>query len=337
MQSAGGRAVVAAEPRFILPAGVEPTGVAELAKGRPGLRGVGDEEATPAPSASSPPSDECHLPPPLMWQALPPPEGEDYALRINEFAEQAVATMSYVCQSTQGWKALRESGGVRASSRRVRGSPVEVVRHELEIAAPADVVLDLYNQLNYTWVVDAYTYDLYAVEDVPTTDLSWLHVVHTVDRMAPPLRNIRDFCTLDMVDPHRMMLVSKSVVHPALFPPPQHWIRMPLCYALRVEPLAAGRCRVVQVQWSDSAGMLRPRMITPGVVEFGFDFYARFTGLVEQAVRQRLPVGRGSPHYLRSPLRAGWRREPGEMVPGLRAGLEPVYPFRPVPSRASKM
>ena len=334
--------IVISPARFILPKNMNKVGLGkgELEnKGRRGITDLFDDEPTIANKINID-TEKLTLPPPLLWDTLPSVDHPDYAHIINKYAQETIATMSFICQSDEKlWTFLSEKRGVKAFYKEIHNSKIEIVRHQLEIDAPASIVLDLYNRLNYTWCVDAYTYDLYGVEAIPTKDFKWLQVVHTVDQLPLPLKNIRDFVTLDFVDPHRMMLVSKSVVHPKILPVPQNWIRSPLCYALRVEAINENKCKVVQVQWSDIAGMLPPEFIKNGVENFGFEFYHRFIDMVDQCKRDKLDVGNvNSNTYLESPLKNGWIRQPIEMVPGLHLSMEePEFPFPPLGPSNSKL
>ena len=162
----------------------------------------------------------------------------------------------------QQYDAVR-ADGVAVSTMAVEGSDVPLVKHELDIPAPADFVLDLYGRLNYTEIVDPFSFLVRSIQTIQTGGSSrfgWLLVAETIDDMKIPRDSrTRDFCTLDGVDRSRLLQFSKSVDHPLMKEVPFNTVRVPLTYAIRVIPHENDKgstgpsCRVVQIQHSDSA------------------------------------------------------------------------------------
>jgi len=234
------------------------------------------------------------------------------------------------------WIERETRNGVRCELLTVAGTEIEVVRHVANFAADAELVFDLYNRLNYTNIVDAYTFLVDMVELVDLSGmecdafLSWAHVVWTVDKMPFPLCAIRDFVTLDLVSKRDLLLVSRSVVHPnraATKAPGWSSVcggnkdsptyRVPLLYCLKVTAKQGGGCMVTQVQWSDVGGVVPPRQIAKHVVKFGFENLERYSEMVSAAKEQKLALGPDSYGYLANPMLPRWRSTPNEMVPGI--------------------
>lgn len=230
------------------------------------------------------------------------------------------------------WRPASVKNGIRCEALLIAGTKIEGIRHIAEFPLPADVVLDAYNRLNYTDIIDMYTTHVESAETIPPAEFAWIQVVWTYDRLFP-VGSSRDFCTLDFIDKENLMLVSKDVAHPAVpVTGPPGWAsifssslkaptyRMPLFYALRIvpDPQDAGRCTVVQFQWSDTGGFVPPKEVWKGVRKFGFDNIPKFRSRLEGVAAQGIVLGKDSgPAYLANPLVPRWRQEPSDMIPGL--------------------
>lgn len=276
-----------------------------------------------------------HLPKPLNFSELKSREGSADVGEIHSYV-RAVRDKALEVTSLDSaglcWRAAGVANGIQCDGLHIAGSKIEGVRHIAEFHLPADVVLDAYNRLNYTDIIDKYTTHVESADSIPPAEFAWMQVVWTYDRIFP-VGSSRDFCTLDFVDKENLMLVSKSVGHPALpVTSPPGWAsifsgslkeptyRVPLFYALRVvpDPQDAGRCTVVQFQWSDIAGLVPPNEIWKGVRKFGFDNIPKFRARLERATAQGIVLGKESgATYLADPLVPRWRQEPSDMIPGL--------------------
>jgi hypothetical protein len=211
---------------------------------------------------------------------------------------------------------------------------LQCVRHQAEFDIDAKTVFDVYNRLNYTEAIDAYTYLVEQLEEVDCAEsrFSWAHVAYTGDKIMPGFAH-RDFVTFDFVDADNLMLVSRSCVHPSrpqtpdptclhgivgmCSNRPSRTIRSPLCYFLRVIPLGENKCRVVQFQYSDVGGIVPPKSQTEAVVKFGLGNLERFNHLVKKAQTNKLKIGPEMEDYLANPLVPKWRQDVNVMIPGL--------------------
>jgi len=203
-----------------------------------------------------------------------------------------------------------------------------------------DYLFDAYNRLNYTDIIDKYTYLVEMIEeiDVPRPevendnddddDISWCHVVLTADRLIPIFFSVRDFVTFDFVSRRHRMLVSRSCIHPnkPQTSPPSTFdltktktYRVPLQYVLRILPCPEDEnsCIVVQFQYSDMGGIIPPPSQTKAVIDFGIDNIPKFFNTVLEAKHKGLALGPGTEGYLKNPLKPKWRQRPKDMLPGM--------------------
>mmetsp|Transcript_10114 Transcript_10114/g.15527 ORF Transcript_10114/g.15527 Transcript_10114/m.15527 type:complete len:339 (+) Transcript_10114:110-1126(+) len=231
-------------------------------------------------------------------------------------------------------KELKSGITVKAEKASVVGSEIECVRHSVDLDFDAHFVLGLYSQLNYTSVIDAFTYEVKNLENIKSEErFAWAHVAYTSDRLTLPLLSHRDFVTFDFVDKENMLIVSRSCLHPSkpVTKPPKasdciqglfsnkvkRTLRSPLCYFLRVIPIGPNQCRVVQFQHSDVGGVVPPKEQTKAVLKFGIDNLDRFHVLLLKASEKGLEVGKSADDYLADPLKDGWKQDAGAMVTGL--------------------
>ena len=211
---------------------------------------------------------------------------------------------------------------------------LRAVRHTIyKVPLRADVFMDGYNRLNYTDLVDKFTY---FVEQVPEdtleetaaissteSDLAWCHVAYTADVLAPFLRE-RDFVTFDFVSRRHLLLCSRSCAHPAYPKNVSKTYRVPLLFYQRVLPDAddpENHCSIVQFQMSDIGGFIAPGFAIKGIVDFGVENIPKVVSAIVQAVSNdengEETLGKGAPGYLDSPLEPSWRQNPKEMLPSL--------------------
>ena len=103
--------IVISPARFILPKNMNKVGLGkgELEnKGRRGITDLFDDEPTIANKINID-TEKLTLPPPLLWDTLPSVDHPDYAHIINKYAQETIATMSFICQSdTHTWTFLSE-------------------------------------------------------------------------------------------------------------------------------------------------------------------------------------------------------------------------------------
>jgi len=231
---------------------------------------------------------------------------------------------------------------IRVESISIAGSAhpdIMGIRHiaRLEGVSP-DYLLDAYNRLNYTDIIDKFTYLVEQIEDIDVPQqikkeehedtISWCHVVLTADRLVPFFLSIRDFVTFDFVSQHHRMLVSRSCIHPSQpqTSPPccgfvnnKNTYRVPLQYFLRILPCPedTNSCTVVQFQYSDVGGIIPPTNQTQAIIDFGLENISKFCTTVSEAKQKGLALGPGTEGYLKNPLKPKWRQLPKDMIPGL--------------------
>lgn len=274
-----------------------------------------------------------HLPKPLDFSELKSREGSaDSSGEIHAYSrvvrDKALEVTS-LGSAGLGWQMVKAANGIQCEGLPIAGSKIKGIRHIAEFCLPADVVLDAYVRLNYTDIIDKYTTHVESVESIPPAEFAWMQVVWTYDRIFP-VGSSRDFCTFDFVDKENFMLVSKSVDHPALpktslpgwasifsgsLKSPTY--RVPLFYALRVvpNPEDAGRCKVIQFQWSDVAGIVPANEIWKSVSNFGFDSIPKFRAQLESAIARGVVLGKESgAGFLVDPLVPRWRQQVAECL-----------------------
>jgi hypothetical protein len=232
---------------------------------------------------------------------------------------------------------------IRIDLVRVAGVPdpdILGVQHTVTLPINAHIFFDRINPLNYTDLVDKFTYLVkqvgeqdteHVVDDKDNTnDLSWFHVAYTADKLAF-FMNHRDFLTADFVSEPHLLINSRSCIHPECptTPEPTVWAltykdrriyRSPLQYFQRMIPDANDNnsCTVVQFQFSDVGGFVPSKEQTKAVVQFGIDNIPKDVSTILTAVSQGVQLGPGTPGYLDNPLIPRWRQSPKEMIPGLR-------------------
>lgn len=207
----------------------------------------------------------------------------------------------------------------------IAGSPEGIfgIRHQCTLPLPARFVADGSSRLNYTNLVDKFTYIVENLQDIDARNVAWCHVAHTADKLAF-FMNERDFCTFDLLSSDGMMSTSRSCIHPARPQnPPKHLFhlmgtyRSPLMWVHRVSPLSESECRVVQFQYSDIGGFVPPKEQTKAVVQFGIDNIPKVFRTLLKAQEKGCSLGPGSDRYLKDPLKPRWRQNPKDMIPGL--------------------
>lgn len=224
------------------------------------------------------------------------------------------------------WMTVGEKDGISYSHLRVAGSDFPISHHTAEFGAPASTVLEIFNALTYTNLIDPFAFHVEIKEECALgPEYSWCHVAWTVDSIHP-LFAVRDFVTLDYADASRFLIVSRSVRHglvPETAPPTQlsfllkglrsRTYRVPLLYALRVLPVEddENRCVVSQIQWSDVGGVLPDKIVVSSVEKFGYDNMARMRKVVEAAVAKNITVP------IEDPLLPAWTPDPSAKIPAL--------------------
>lgn len=276
-----------------------------------------------------------HLPRPLDFEQVGHAKGSKaYLEQVNAYASKArdCALELTALDGSLKWEPHSEKNGIKCDGLTIAGTQIQGIRHIAEFELSADAVLDAYNRLNYTDIIDKYTTHVECIESVPTEEFSWMQVVWTYDRIFP-VGATRDFVTLDFIDRKNMMLVSKSVEHsgvPRTEKPGWGSIfsgslkaptyRVPLLYALRVVPCADNdkRCTVIQFQWSDIAGFVPEKYCYTGIVQFGFDNIPKFRARVQKAAEDGAIFGEVSgDEFLADPLKPHWRQLPKDVIPAL--------------------
>lgn len=305
--------------QFPLVSAFEPSGYLELPAG-----GERVERNSVNPFVAQRPENpaECKMPPAFVQASSDVSRIEEYALEVMESAKE-------LCEDDPAWKLWNEVDGVQAFTRKVWNSDAAVIKHIEEVDAPADVVADLYVKFNYTEVVDPYTTKLRSVEKYPSKSFNWLQTIHTYDPLASaffPIIAPRDYVTLDFADPSELMLVSKTIVHPDLPDETQNngfsngegplgserVVRVAFMYAVKVEPIAENRCRVIAVHWGDLGGNIgKPLYTESAILDFGFDFSKKFLELLRrsQMCTPEGALGSASPNFMADPLANGWVKD----------------------------
>ena len=260
------------------------------------------------------------------------PEEYNAAVRgfVGRLTEQCLQLTSP--STTDGdlpWTSVSEEDGVSYSQLQVAGTPLPISRHTAEFKAPAATVLRLFSSLNYTSLIDPYTFHVEAKEEFRDLgeEYEWCHVAWTVDAISPVLA-VRDFATLDFLDASRSLMVSRSVKH-RLVPETEvptltsclgrkslksRAYRVPLLYALRVVPVDGGNnsCVVTQLQWSDVGGVVPEKIAVESVEKFGYSNMVRMRKIADAAVARKVVAP-----SLENPLSPAWTPEPSVKIPEL--------------------
>lgn len=242
---------------------------------------------------------------------------------VDNLSRQCVELMSTTTTNGLEWSRVGGKNNIECSHLQVAGTTLPMARHTAEFNAPASTVLQLFNSLNYTSLIDPYAFHVEVKEQCESVpECTWCHVAWTVDNVHP-LFAVRDFVTLDFLNASQSLIISRSVRHglvPETKPPNKRSFlfkslksrtyRVPLLYALRVLPIDENHCTVTQLQWSDVGGVLPDDIVVKSVEKFGYDSLTRMRKIVQTVVEKDI----GAP-TLENPLIPTWTRDPRMKIP----------------------
>lgn len=253
---------------------------------------------------------------------------EEYNSAVRKFVDrlgqQCVELTATTTTDGLPWSSAGEKDNITCEHLQVAGTPLPMSRHTAEFNAPAPTVLQLFNALNYTRLIDPYAFHVEAKEHCDLApEYEWCHVAWTVDSIHP-LFAVRDFVTLDFVNASQSLIVSRSVRHglvPETKPPTKtsfllkslksRTYRVPLLYALRVLPVDENNCVVTQLQWSDVAGVVPDDIVVKSVEKFGYESLARMRKIAQTAVEKNVVAP------IEDPLLPAWTPDPYVKIPEL--------------------
>jgi len=194
---------------------------------------------------------------------------------------------------------------------------LKAVRHAVRLPVRPDVLFDAVCRFCYTEAVDPFldrvdVLERYeeAFEDDGDRSVSWCHVTYTVDRFAPVM-SARDFVSVDLASEKHLLYFSRSCIHPDRPPKPvpgpllpkqrSRAYRVPFMFCQHVipDPSDPDACTLVQFQFSDIGGILKPSDQIAAVVRFGTSNIPKLLRLVDEFA---YGLGEGQLGYMQDPL-----------------------------------